>query len=232
MLSFPVMDSSARLPRQVPVFPLPGVVLFPKALLPLRVFEPRYLAMMRDILDSHGCMAMALFKPGWEEDYFGSPAVFPTIGLGRVLEYEHAGDGTYRIVLLGEHRARIQGWVDGRPYRVAQVDLIPEEEPAGDEREGLRDRLRTYLHRLLESAEGIDAEARKEIDRTVDAAEEVGFLVDTIAHHFLEDPREKQALLEERNALRRERRLKEFLVRHARIEEDGEPPCRVDGGGT
>ncbi len=225
------MNGASSIPYQVPVFPLPSVVLFPKALLPLKVFEPRYRTMVKDVLDSHGCIAMALFKPGWEEEYFvGSPEVFSMVGVGRVLEYQPIEDGTYRIVLLGERRAEIKEWISGRPYRIARVTQVLEEEPPVPEREGLRSRLRRYLHCLLGKDRSIGPQGRAKIDAAVKEAEDLGFLIDSIAYHFLADPREKQALLEATNALERERLLREFLVRHAKIMEDEEGCLDAEAG--
>lgn len=220
------MSGPLSIPPLVPVFPLPNVVLFPKALLPLRIFEPRYRAMLQDVLDSHGCIAMALFKPGWETNYLGSPEVFRTVGVGRVLDYRPGASGTYRIVLLGMRRAEIQEWVDGRPYRQASIVEVVEEEPSAAEREELRARLRRYLDCLTRQEKQVDEKARTKIDEAVAQADELGFLVDAIAYHFLVDPREKQVLLEARNAIERERLLREFLRRHSQIgdeKEEGHP---------
>jgi Lon protease-like protein len=49
----------------VPVFPLPGVVFFPRTVLPLHVFEPRYRAMVRDAVRGEGLIAVSLLRPGW-----------------------------------------------------------------------------------------------------------------------------------------------------------------------
>jgi len=208
------------IPAQVPVFPLPGVVLFPRALLPLKIFEPRYRAMVSDVLDSHGCIAMALFKPGWETEYFESPQVFRMVGVGRVVQYHSLTDGNYKIILWGERRAEIQEWIPGRPYRVARVLQIPEEPPAPHEWEGLRTRIRRYFHSLIRRDRKLDARVKAKIDEAVVSVDDLGFLVDSIAYHFLEDPEEKQVLLEVRNAAERARLLGDFLVRHGLIGQD------------
>lgn len=213
------MSAAIPLPRQVPVFPLPTVVLFPNALLPLRIFESRYRTMLKDVLDSHGCIAMALLKPGWESQYFQSPDVFPIVGVGRVLDYKAAERGTFNVILLGVHRAEIDGWVEGGPYRRATVHGVAEEEPPQSEREKLRARLRRIIDRLTRNEKGLDAKSRARIRKAVEEADQLGFLVDSIAYHFLSDPREKQRLLEAPNALERERLLREFLVRHDLVDE-------------
>jgi peroxiredoxin Q/BCP len=69
------MDQAPR--RPVPVFPLPGVVLFPGAEMRLHVFELRYRTMVRDALSGERLIALATLSPGWERDYEASPAFHP-----------------------------------------------------------------------------------------------------------------------------------------------------------
>src|SRR6185503_2218888 len=58
----------AELPDVIPLFPLPGVVLFPRVSLPLHVFEPRYKKMVSDALSGPQIIGMTLLQPGWESD--------------------------------------------------------------------------------------------------------------------------------------------------------------------
>ncbi len=208
------------IPKLIPVYPLPGVVLFPKAILSLNILEPPYRSMVKDVLDSQGCIAMAHFKPGFKEDDTESPEVFPVVGVGRVINYEQTPEGNYKIILWGERRAEILEWIPGRPYPVARIDLVHEEEPPPGEKEGLRIRVRKYFQYLIRRDRKIDQQARERIDQAVAKTKELGFLVDSIAYYFLEDATEKQLLLEVKNTVRRERLLREFLVRHALIRED------------
>ena len=64
------------LPSEVPIFPLPNVVLFPSALLPLHIFEPRYRAMVVDALEGERLIGMVMLQPGWEADYDRAPRVY------------------------------------------------------------------------------------------------------------------------------------------------------------
>src|SRR5688572_33039349 len=70
----------------VPLFPLPNVVLFPKAVLPLHIFEERYKAMTADALSGHRRIAMALLQRGWERDYYSRPMVEPIVCVGQILQ--------------------------------------------------------------------------------------------------------------------------------------------------
>ncbi len=70
----------------VPVFPLPDLVFFPHASLPLHIFEPRYRQMTEDVLGGDRLIAMALLKPGWERGFDGSPEIFPMACAGIIEE--------------------------------------------------------------------------------------------------------------------------------------------------
>ncbi|HEY7728604.1 MAG TPA: LON peptidase substrate-binding domain-containing protein [Candidatus Eisenbacteria bacterium] len=104
-----------------PVFPLPNVVFFPKTLLPLHIFEPRYRQMIADALRGDQSLCVALLKPGWEADYEGSPEVYPVACLGRIVQHEALPDGRYDIVVHGESRVMIEGYERLTPYRVARL---------------------------------------------------------------------------------------------------------------
>mgnify|MGYP003414648485 CR=1 FL=1 len=76
----------AALTGLVPLFPLPNVVLFPGAPLPLHVFEPRYRKMVEDALGSHRSIGIVLLKPGYEQDYQGRPPIYPLGCSGAIVE--------------------------------------------------------------------------------------------------------------------------------------------------
>jgi Lon protease-like protein len=100
------IDASAL--AALPIFPLPDAVLFPGALLPLHVFEPRYRALTSDVLAGKKVMAIARLRPGFEPDYEGRPPVFPTCGVGYVVGSEALPDGRFHILLRGVGRAVIE----------------------------------------------------------------------------------------------------------------------------
>lgn len=110
-----------------PLFPLPNVVLFPKAILPLHIFEPRYRTMMADALRGGQTICMALLKPGWEADYQGSPEVCPIGCVGRVVQHQLLDDGRYNIALHGESKVAIEGFTQDQPYRIARVRPVEED---------------------------------------------------------------------------------------------------------
>jgi len=139
---------------RVPLFPLPNVVLFPFAALPLHVFEPRYRAMTKAALEGERLIAMALLKPGYEKDYEGNPPVHDVVGVGRILEHEALPDGRYNLLLWGVGRARVLEVVSELPYRTASVELLPDVPPAGEAYERRRRVLLAfYAGRLRELQE-------------------------------------------------------------------------------
>jgi Lon protease-like protein len=118
-------------PRVIPLFPLPDVVLFPRMSLPLRIFEPRYRKMVADSLAGHQTIGMILLRPGWEPDYYGRPPVFGSGCAGHIESCERLEDGKYNILLRGISRFRVVEEHAGQPYRLATVEPWPEREEAG-----------------------------------------------------------------------------------------------------
>jgi Lon protease-like protein len=107
------------------IFPLPDATLFPGALLPLHVFEPRYRALVADALAGSHAFAVARLKPGFESDYGGRPPVFDVCGAGRIVEHTVLPDGRYNVMLLGVARVRlVRELPAATAYRVVRAELI------------------------------------------------------------------------------------------------------------
>ncbi len=132
---------------QVPLFPLPGAALLPGSLLPLHIFEPRYRAMVKDALGGERLIGMALLKPGYEEDYEGTPAIEPMVCVGRILLEEPLPDGRWNILLVGLRRARVVDEDRSRSYRQAKVEVL-DDSPLDEAHERA---LLIALRRLLEA---------------------------------------------------------------------------------
>ncbi len=104
---------------------LPNAILFPQAMLPLYIFEPRYRRMLADVLDSHRMFSIALQKPGRTR---GTPS--QVAGLGLVRASVGNRDGTSNLVLQGIARVALDRAVRYKPYRVQRIK--PLETTAGD----------------------------------------------------------------------------------------------------
>ena len=115
-------------PARVPLFPLAGAILFPRAQLPLHVFEDRYRAMVEDALAGPGRIAM--IQP--VEDDQERPSLYRVGCVGELVGVEELEDGRYNIMLMGSQRFRLIAEADvGTLYRQADVDLaaFDDEEP-------------------------------------------------------------------------------------------------------
>ena len=136
----------------LPLFPLPNVVFCPHTRLPLHVFEPRYRQLVGDALESDRHFGLVLLRSGWEEDYFGAPAVHPFGTLGTIEQAVPLENGGYNIVVRGDVRFRILEEVSRVPYRTARVVAEPEVERDAEQalaqREWLADLSRQYLRYL------------------------------------------------------------------------------------
>jgi len=106
---------------RVPLFPLPGAILFPRSQLPLHIFEPRYREMVRDAIDGPGRIAM--IQPHRLDDDKQAP-LYAVGCVGELVGVEELEDGRFNIVLLGSNRFRMlrESELD-TPYRCAEVDI-------------------------------------------------------------------------------------------------------------
>lgn len=118
-------ESSIDFEKPIPLFPLSSCVLLPHATVPLHIFEERYRAMTRDVLDSNGLIAMAVFDgEGYKSDYEGNPPIRPHVCVGYIVRHQRLDDGRYNILLQGLARAKIVEEHDHTPYRVAMLEPI------------------------------------------------------------------------------------------------------------
>ena len=151
----PSMPSSI-LPATIPLFPLPGVALFPDLPLPLHIFEPRYKAMVKDALSGDRLIGIVQVRPNQD----GVPPPVFSIGCaGRIEAVSQLGDGRSNIVLRGVCRFAIEKEVEDSeaPYRVARVH--PLIESILDE-EALTDSLAHVLNEIGQIDEGMSLLAR------------------------------------------------------------------------
>jgi len=109
--------------RLIPLFPLPGVVLFPGTLLPLHVFEPRYRVMVSRALQGDRIVGMSMIDGSGSPD--DPPPLLPLGGAGRIVEQEELEDGRFNIILEGAFRYRILAEEPSSPYRSATVEVVP-----------------------------------------------------------------------------------------------------------
>ena len=199
-------DGSVDLPDEVPVMPLPGAVLFPNALLPLYIFEPRYREMLEHALKRDRMFSVALIKPScpeWQapEDFFH----LATVGLIRACVGR--GDGTSNLVLQGLHRVRFTSFEQEMPFPVAKIAIVESENNATVETEALGEKV-LELYRKLKRA---GRQLPPKVDRYLAQLSDLEMLADLVASTFVDDPLRRQQMLEESSVNQRLRLLITFL---------------------
>jgi Lon protease-like protein len=149
---------SSVLPDTIPLFPLPGVALFPDLPLPLHIFEPRYRAMLKDTLAGSRFIGIVQIRPG-ATPVDGVPSPIFSIGCaGRIEGVAEMQGGRSNIVLRGVSRFHIDEELpEGRPYRIARVSPLIEK--VLDE-EALTNSLARVLHEIGQIDEGMSLLAR------------------------------------------------------------------------
>jgi uncharacterized protein len=180
---------------EVPVFPLPKLVLFPGTSLPLHIFEPRYRDMLADTLASPGdqLIAVAQLKPGWESAYDGRPAIYPIAGVGRITTHVHNADGTYDIVLDAVARVQLEELAPaGLLYRRAKATVLHERAPVG----GVKNSDLSALLSLATRVATLVKRALPGFAMQADHDDTPSLLSDRIADQFVLDPAARQDLLE------------------------------------
>lgn len=188
----------ADLPPRIPVFPLRGAILLPRATLPLNVFEPRYLSMVEDVIS--GSRIMGVLQPATadsSEDRESPPGKSFGLrrigGAGRITSYQEQDDGRIVITLTGIIRFEVVGEAEtAKPYRMVSASY---DKYAADLTEGLgEDQVdRANLLRVLR--EYLDANRLKADWASIQRASSE-FLVNALSVMSPYGPEEKQALLE------------------------------------
>ena len=111
--------------RELPLFPLPDVVLFPRDVLPLHIFESRYRMMLQSVLEDDRRFGVVRWDPQTQS--------MASVGCcAEVLQHQTADDGRSNIVTLGQQRFRVLDVLRETPYRTAIVSWI-EDEPVDDQ---------------------------------------------------------------------------------------------------
>lgn len=184
------MFSANDLPATIPVFPLPGALLLPRARLPLHIFEPRYLAMLDDTLKSSHRLIGMIQPCGGPR---GLSALHAIGCAGRVTAFSETEDGRYMITLTGISRFRVTEEIEGFvPYRKCDVSWQGfDRDLGGVERDTLLDR-KNFLELLRRYFESEDL--KTDWDSLCEADDEL--LINSLSMLCPLDPEDKQALLE------------------------------------
>jgi len=203
---------TVQVPDVIPIFPLPRVVLLPSEVLPLHVFEPRYIELVRDAVASHRVIGMVEVLPGHEEELPYSPPVRAYGCVGFVAAHEELEDGRFLMWLLGLERFRIERELEvPTSYRQVQVQYRPT--PESPKRlAGIRP-LRQELRNLLPTLVDLDDSSREQFSTHMAEVSDAQLIA--LASQILELPSErKQTMLEAATLSERFLMVYEDLYRH------------------
>jgi ATP-dependent Lon protease len=196
------MTSSSKIAvRELPLFPLPEVVLFPSRPLPLHIFEFRYRIMMNTILESDRRFGVLMIDP--------TKGTIANVGCcAEILHYQRLPDDRIKLLALGQQRFRVLEYVREKPYRVGLVEWIEDEPPVKDLRP-----LAAEVEQLLRDVIRLSAKlTEQEIELPNDLPDLPTELSYWIASNLYGVAPEQQALLEIQDTVARLEREAEILT--------------------
>ena len=196
------MTSSSKIAvRELPLFPLPEVVLFPSRPLPLHIFEFRYRIMMNTILESDRRFGVLMIDP--------TTGTIANVGCcAEILHYQRLPDDRIKLLALGQQRFRVLEYVREKPYRVGLVEWIEDEPPVKDLRP-----LAAEVEQLLRDVIRLSAKlTEQEIELPNDLPDLPTELSYWIASNLYGVAPEQQALLEIQDTVARLEREAEILT--------------------
>jgi len=192
------------LPSEIGVMILPGVTLFPQAMLPLYIFEPRYQKMLRASLESHRLFCVAMRRPGSARE-----VPEPVAGLGLIRASVGHGNGTSHLVLQGLTRVRLGKTARYKPFRAYRISRLPTTGSCGAKvsqrlakvKELVAQRLELGLTLAVPASQqaGTPKEVlvkAQDIMRYLDALSDPEQVADMVACSLLQDAIHRQAVLE------------------------------------
>ena len=193
--------TKSDLPADIPIFPLPGAVVFPFGTLPLNIFEPRYIAMIESVLGTHRMIGMIQPIKLEKRNKMTGTNKFQKVGCaGRIVSFTETEDKRYLITLEGVSRFKFSKEIeDQKPYILSEIDwdfysndLVPFEGINSFDRNGFLQILKKYLD---------SAQIASDWDVLKKAREEV--LVNSLSMLCPFEPEEKQVLLEAETIVKR-----------------------------
>ncbi len=187
--------------REIPLFPLPEVVLFPNRPLPLHIFEFRYRIMMNTILESDRRFGVLLFDP-----VQGKPAAIGCCA--EIIQYQRLPDDRMKVLTLGQQRFRVLEYVREKPYKVGLVEWIEDSPPKQD-----ISSLATEVEQLLQDVVRLTA---KLTDQKIELPENIPDLPTELSYWVASNlygvAAEQQILLEMQDTAARLEREAEILT--------------------
>jgi Lon protease-like protein len=186
--------------------PLSGALLFPHALLPLYIFEPRYQEMLAHALTEHRMFCVALVRPQ-RAQWKSTDDFFHLAGVGLIRACVGRGDGTSNLILQGLRRVRFTAFLQSAPFPIAQIEPLESELAASVETDALGAKVLELYSNLKETGRQLPAK----IDKYLSHLGDTEMLADLMAATFINDPLRRQEVLEELAVNQRLRLVIQYL---------------------
>ncbi len=170
---------------------LPNAILFPQALLPLYIFEPRYRAMLKESLESQRMFAVALPNDATDKTLVPHRVA----GVGLIRACVDKPDGSSNLILQGVSRVRFTDFVQEKPYYVGRIEVLSTEESDALEVEALSVKVLEMIGAMHDAGE-IQADG---IMKFLNEIRDYDALADIVTYSFIENVESKQKILETLN---------------------------------
>ncbi len=180
-----------KMPVQVPIMTLPNAILFPQALLPLYIFEPRYRAMLKKSLQEQRMFAIAMPGAHTRPKSIG--------GIGLIRACVDRPDGTSNLILQGVSRVRFTDFVQKDPYYVGNIEVLHTEEAKSPKVEAEASKVMDLVN-LLHLDGHIENDG---VIKFLNELQDYEALADIVTYSFIEEVDRKQAILEELDLAKR-----------------------------
>ena len=189
--------------RELPLFPLPEVVLFPKEVLPLHIFESRYRIMLKSVLETDSMFGVIKLDPNTK--------TMANVGCcAQIIKHQTAEDGRSNIITLGQQRFQILEIIRSTPYCSAMVSWIDDENVDNfKELDALKDSVTEALSDVVKLSSKLTNSKKNLPEKLPNNPIELSFWIGS--HLAGSVAEEQQRLLEERNTYKRLQREFEML---------------------
>lgn len=195
------MSPSSVAVRELPLFPLSELVLFPGCPLPLHIFEPRYRIMMQTILQSDRRFGVLMVDP--------SEGKVADVGCcAEVIHYHRLPDDRMDIMTVGQQRFRVLEYVREKPYYVGLVEWL-EDEPTERDLKGLSTEVGQLLQDVVHLSAKLTGQSIELPDDIPELPRELSYWV---ANNLYGVASEQQSLLEMQSTETRLGREAEILT--------------------
>jgi ATP-dependent Lon protease len=209
---FPVLDN---IPPELPILPLRGMTVFPLAVVPLQVGQPRSMRLLDDVM-REGRLLGLVGQRRPEQENPGPDDCYTVGTVGRVVQLLRQPEGGLLVAVQGLERIRIAEWTQTEPYMRARINLAPDTVEETTEIEALRRLVADEFRRLA-----AQSNQPEELVAAVSELDDPRALVYIVAASVRMDPEVRQELLELDSVAGKLERLTRVLGRELEIQEVG-----------